>query len=665
MRRWLNSMKLAVAVTLLLASWLGVTCADSTGDPFCIVALPDTQFYSASFPHIFASQTKWIADHKDEMNIVFVVHEGDIVDHSTEQQWENADKAMSILDGVVPYALAVGNHDIGADGTDLFNKHFSVSRFEKESWYGGHFGSNNNNSYCLFEAGEMKFLVFSLTYGFGGNNDLIAWAGEIIKKHDDHRVIVVTHGYLGWDGTRGRDMWEKFVSKHENIFLVLCGHIVCGSIPGTARRSSIGSNGNTVHQVLSDYQSLPNGGDGYLRVMRFVPKENKIYVTTYSPFLRKSLTNDQNEFVLPYEMTGTIAKNTQESSENRKKRYKDHVVWVAPAEHGPRLVSLSLEETYEDIVATKKWRELLAPAVSGASVEIGQVLTERELFDGATIGLTIRNKAAFPLKAVGRFKDDTILNVHPGKFDMSVPASSEKTIDLRIVPRQTTDPRELPPVVLNWDLSFSIPNTKLCLTGTERIFVEKLISKGRMFAEDFSSYENGNTGEPLWQPMSGKWKMEDGRYHQLLTDGYDYCATPSVSVKGDYQIEARLRLVDGTMEGGLMFNMPSRVSKYSSQMVRFSGHETLWAGSFSTIGEFSLEHSVPTGIKAREEKWAALTVTVRNSRGTYDLTVNGNKVAEGLKLTHKPRRDEGSYFGLVACRGHVAYDWVKVISLKE
>ena len=44
--------------------------------------LPDTQHYSEAFPAIFTSQTQWIVDNKEARNIVFVTHEGDIVEHN-------------------------------------------------------------------------------------------------------------------------------------------------------------------------------------------------------------------------------------------------------------------------------------------------------------------------------------------------------------------------------------------------------------------------------------------------------------------------------------------------------------------------------------------------------------------------------------------------------
>jgi hypothetical protein len=57
-----------------------------TLEPFAIIVLPDTQFYSQSYPTIFSNQTQWIADNVEDMNILFVLHEGDIVNKDVTAQ---------------------------------------------------------------------------------------------------------------------------------------------------------------------------------------------------------------------------------------------------------------------------------------------------------------------------------------------------------------------------------------------------------------------------------------------------------------------------------------------------------------------------------------------------------------------------------------------------
>jgi hypothetical protein len=80
-----------------------------------------------------------------------------------------------------------------------------------------------------------------------------------------------------------------------NILLVLSGHYT-----GEGVLTSIGKSGSTVHQILADYQSWPNKGDGYLRILTFIPYEDRIEVQTYSPWIdRYQPTNNAS---LHYDM---------------------------------------------------------------------------------------------------------------------------------------------------------------------------------------------------------------------------------------------------------------------------------------------------------------------------------------------------------------------------
>src|SRR5258708_29523351 len=107
--------RVLVVLALLLPAVMRAqapTPSPTPADEFTIVALPDTQFYSSLNPQIFAAQTQWIADHVQDHNIQLVVGLGDIVDAGGDlTQWQNADAAVRLLSGKVPYMMAIGNHD--------------------------------------------------------------------------------------------------------------------------------------------------------------------------------------------------------------------------------------------------------------------------------------------------------------------------------------------------------------------------------------------------------------------------------------------------------------------------------------------------------------------------------------------------------------------------
>jgi hypothetical protein len=270
-------------------------------DNFTIIALPDTQFYSASHPEIFDNQTQWIVNNAQSMNIVFVTHEGDIVDdYSSLSQWNNANNSMSKLDaGNVSYGVLPGNHDGSPLHLSNFNKFFNYSRFNGENWYGGAYQNENTNNFELFRCGQDDYLIFHFQYD--PSDQVLAWANSTLQNYPNRRVIVTTHSYLNVDGSRtdiGNRIWQNFVAPHaDQIFLVLCGHN-----HGEKQRTDI-INGHTVYQTMADYQDRTDGGNGWLRILEFHPAEDKIYVRTYSPYLNNYETDANSQFTLDYNMT--------------------------------------------------------------------------------------------------------------------------------------------------------------------------------------------------------------------------------------------------------------------------------------------------------------------------------------------------------------------------
>jgi len=141
-------------------------------------------------------------------------------------------------------------------------------------------------------------------------NEAIQWANDVLEEWPSRKAIVSTHAYLFTDATlvrncqdksnganNGAQMWNRLVKNNLNVFMVLAGHV-----PGIARREDF--EGRAVYQLLSDYQNFPKGGSGYLRIMTFDPQSDIIRVTSYSPYLDKYLTDDDNQFDLSLDMTG-------------------------------------------------------------------------------------------------------------------------------------------------------------------------------------------------------------------------------------------------------------------------------------------------------------------------------------------------------------------------
>ncbi len=318
---------MCVALVILVLSLGSMAVAGSRPLSFVdgswtLVVLPDTQFYTRTYPEIFRSQTRWIADHKDDRNIAFVLHEGDVTDGNSPGEWEQASLAMSTLDAAeIPYAIAPGNHDYYGNGLTretLMNSYFPFSWFLGLPTFGGVYEPQRvENSYHLFEAGGKGYVVLALE--FGPRDGVLSWANQVLLQHADRTAIIVTHAYTYSDGTRldhvgkpwqhnnphiyglanlpggvndGQELWEKLLAQHENVAFVFSGHIT----PGSARQVCWGVRGNTVHEMLADYQDRPLGGEGYMRLLEFLPDGETIQVLTYSPYYDLYLTDKDNQF---------------------------------------------------------------------------------------------------------------------------------------------------------------------------------------------------------------------------------------------------------------------------------------------------------------------------------------------------------------------------------
>ena len=289
---------------------------ESLVTPFSVVVLPDTQIYSQDFPDLFCQQTAWIVDRRQEQNIVFVTHLGDIVNNGGDAtaEWEAALRCMNILDPFVPLGIVPGNHDVDNIGDpnptfNTFNLHFPETKFTNREWYGGNF-NRNQNSYQLISASSVNLLFLHLEVD--PPDEVLQWASSILQSHPDRKAIVTTHVYLNdASGERSQaphfrptnsaeDIWHKLIAPNCNVFLVLSGHF--HDADGENQLRSLNNCGRPVDQIVQDYQDREQGGNGRLRIYQFHPLLGKINVHTYSPVLEQYEVDQDSQFELEVEL---------------------------------------------------------------------------------------------------------------------------------------------------------------------------------------------------------------------------------------------------------------------------------------------------------------------------------------------------------------------------
>ena len=296
--------------------------ADPHEYTYSIAFLPDIQYSTQKYPENLVPIYDYLIESTEKRNLQYVIGLGDITHRNTEEEWANIKPQVERLNGILPYSLVRGNHDVTYNNyAELFDFTFGKGNYyyDHVANTGGFMNKNSvKNTYLLFSVGEVDYIIINLD--FGATDDILKWAGEILEQYPDHRAIIVTHGYMNIDATTldpndsatpsaykktwndGDDMWEKLISQHENVDIAVSGHILQDDI---CVGPDQGVHGNTVYQMLIDPQSVDNTlkGAGFVAMMYFTEDGNhariEMYSTVFKKYYRESSTRLSFEFGEP------------------------------------------------------------------------------------------------------------------------------------------------------------------------------------------------------------------------------------------------------------------------------------------------------------------------------------------------------------------------------
>ncbi|WP_211325363.1 metallophosphoesterase [Larkinella arboricola] len=306
----------------------------SNKDSWSMVIIPDPQGYTkfARNQPLLDLMLAWVEDNRQKLNIGLVLCTGDLVEHNyiTERPKENGDQlsgsqwkcvsdAFGKLDGKLPYILCTGNHDYGTGSSEnrysQFNSYFPPVRNPLNQSLLVEMAPNaagvrtlENACYEFRPPFGKPLLVFSLE--FNPRKAVVEWAKSVAARpaYRQHRGVVLTHSYMrstqrnneritkedyppGFsDYTLGDDLWKQLIQPADNLGLVVCGHIidVASHAGHVGFRTDKNRSGRVVNQMLFNAQNeggnwKGNGGDGWIRILEFLPDQRTVKVKTFSP----------------------------------------------------------------------------------------------------------------------------------------------------------------------------------------------------------------------------------------------------------------------------------------------------------------------------------------------------------------------------------------------
>ena len=291
---------------------------------YSLALVGDTQTITYQNPALLKNMYQWILDNQASKNIQYVIGLGDITELGVDvghknydeakanAEWAAAKEAISLMDGKIPYSLIRGD---GHDGIELYNQYFGNHTGYTDNIAGYYQQGRIDNVYHTFRAGTVDYLLLSLDHGT--KDDVLVWANEVVAAHPDHRVIVTTHHYMKSDGTlsvRGEtgnataydpnnnaadDLWNKFLAKHPNISMVICGHSDSDDV---VINTKTGDHGNIVTQILVDPQAMDaehgQENKGMVAMLYFSEDGTEVQVEYYSTLKDTYRPITTNEFTV-------------------------------------------------------------------------------------------------------------------------------------------------------------------------------------------------------------------------------------------------------------------------------------------------------------------------------------------------------------------------------
>lgn len=259
-------------------------------DTDTLAIFPDTQYMGQYHPVIIDDMVAWCCDKKEDYNIKAILHVGDIAENSYDKEFLNGEKSFNIAkEAKMPFMVTAGNHD-SRQNCDIFAKYFGKGCYK--DFDNIVFDEDSLSGYIKTTLSGKEVMLLNInSYRMEKS---IAWCNKVIKD-ENLPTIVFSHDIFDYEGTssvqnteNGDEIFKTIVNENPNVFMVIAGHMfgIGHKIVTVLDREVIA--------MLTNYQSYPNGGNGYLQLAEFDFDRNKLNVSTYSPWVANQKTEDRD-----------------------------------------------------------------------------------------------------------------------------------------------------------------------------------------------------------------------------------------------------------------------------------------------------------------------------------------------------------------------------------
>ena len=235
--------------------WVNTEQVEPLNDwDYSIALIGDQQIITGYNPDQLHYFGDWFLDNYKEQKLGYILNVGDMTNFNKDEEWPVIRDEYARYDGIIPYALVRGDHDILAkdrtsagqsneDGQNLkmFTDTFTGTAYADtiEGWC-----EDLTNSYRTATLGTRNTKYLIITIDKNASPEVRAWAKGVIEAHPDHRVIITTHCYLSCNGTHyrvgdesttdpvsgrykvnGDTLFNELVKPYDNVDFFISGHV--------------------------------------------------------------------------------------------------------------------------------------------------------------------------------------------------------------------------------------------------------------------------------------------------------------------------------------------------------------------------------------------------------------------------------------------------------
>ncbi len=173
-----------------------------------------------------------------------------------------------------------------------------------------------------------------------------------------------------------------------------------------------------------------------------------------------------------------------------------------------------------------------------------------------------------------------------------------------------------------------------------------------------TAFDEASGAPSAWLPLSGVWAVKGGIYNQGDNTGYDFISMLNVAPQTHYMFEAKLRLGEGEMGGGFVYNVPDTKARTGAQIVDFDlkGSFLRW-GRYDDKGAYVYEGGVKLDAPISDGGWHNLRLVTHGAASM--ITLDGRQFGP-IKNT-----SASGHVGLIASKTKVDFDNVALTALPE